>query len=194
MLCSSSGFFKTRSKPEWEREGAAIKLPDHSSRAFDLYANWLYKRKIPSIPAAANSSAEHEIEFATLAAAYALGEALIDTTFKDTVIDALRAKVRSASGTRLWIVGGEAIKVIYEGTPEASAARTFLVDVYASLASDKDMANTFDKAPKDFYYDVAIALKKRASTEFMAQFGGVQPVPCRYHCHVKGERCYLEQQ
>lgn len=52
---------------------------------------------------------ENEKEWMNLAAAYVLGNELLDTAFKDSVIDALRAKVRSLSGNTIWPYGGELI-------------------------------------------------------------------------------------
>ena len=192
MLCASSDFMRARKKPEWSQGGITIKLPDHPSYAFDLYANWLYMRKIltTSDPA---SLEENEKEFATLAAAYTLGEAILDTAFKDTIIDALRAKIRPTPSPYIWHFGGEIIRTIYEGTPEGSMARAFLVNLYTSHASEDDLTSATVEAPKDFYVDVAVALRKRTETKPTPCFPNTKHSMCLYHSHGKEQPCYLVQ-
>ena len=190
-LCSSSEFFNAKKKPEWSYGKGQVELPAVSSAAFALYVNWLYSGKIPTAVHLQDCE-ENEKEWTTLASAYALGEEILDTAFKDTVIDALRAKVNSTLGPTMWLSGGEIIKIIYGGTPEGSAARTFLVDIYSFNASKKDLACAFDDAPKDFYFDVA-ATRHRMNQRLLAPSISAKPGVCVYHSHRKDEGCYLDQ-
>ena len=98
VLCSWWQYFKTKKKPEWSQPGGVVDSPYDSEAAFNLYVSWLYTRKIPNAAALSQSQDDNETEWKTLAEAYVLGDALLDTAFKDHVIDALRAKVQSPSG------------------------------------------------------------------------------------------------
>ena len=49
ILCSSSEFFQTRNKVEWSHDEKPTGLPDHSPETFNIYVNWLYTRKVPSL-------------------------------------------------------------------------------------------------------------------------------------------------
>lgn len=108
----------------------SITLDDEDPEVFEVYLNWLYCETLP----VRNDSPGREgnTEYIQLAKSYVLGEMLQDVNFKDAVLDAILIKSRSTtSDGQCWFPVGPAIRCIYEGTPESSAARRLLVDLYA---------------------------------------------------------------
>ena len=201
VLCSSSQYFKAKEKPEWSKPGGAVDSPCDSEDAFNLYVNWLYMRKIPTKAVLSQSPQDHETEWKTLAEAYVLGDALIDTPFKDVILDALYAKVRSTSGHTIWSCGGQITEIIY-CLPESSPARRFILDIYKKHAGEKDLASMFNEAPKEFFYDLAMAGKMGVTARALDTFGtypsgdywnpNTECHPCTYHSHREPEHCYLK--
>jgi hypothetical protein len=145
-------------------------------------------RKVPTATTLTQSD-NNETEWKTLASAFVLGEALIDSVFKDTIMDALRAKVCSTSGHTMWSCGGEMVKMLYEGTPEGSAAGKFMVDVYTLHAGEKELELVRAQLPKDFFYDMFVLIIKGSTTRPLNDFPGTWT--CKYHGHKPSEPCYL---
>ncbi|KAK3706829.1 hypothetical protein LTR37_012508 [Vermiconidia calcicola] len=118
----------------------------------------------------------------------------MDTAFKDTAVDILKIRIRSSKYAHLLSHdGGDIIKTIYEGTPEGSAARALLVHVFAFYGSAIDLAAVFDHAPKDFYYDIAVAMRQVIDAGAKKGFWH-SLTKCHYHCHQGEEQCYLSPQ
>ncbi|RMY31636.1 hypothetical protein D0864_16878, partial [Hortaea werneckii] len=89
VLCASSDYFKTALKEKW-REGKidAVELQDVDPRIFNIYANWLMRRKIYidcKITEGKVMTGHYFLAFK----AYALGDRLLDPAFKDAVTDAI---------------------------------------------------------------------------------------------------------
>ena len=130
-----------------------------------------------------------------------MGDALIDAPFKDVILDALYAKVRSTSGHTIWSCGGQITEIIY-CLPESSPARRFILDIYKKHAGEKDLASMFNEAPKEFFYDLAMAGKMGVTARALDTFGtypsgdywnpNTECHPCTYHSHREPEHCYLK--
>ncbi|KAF2166274.1 hypothetical protein M409DRAFT_55127 [Zasmidium cellare ATCC 36951] len=185
VLYKSSEFLKTHAELESNDidSESSISLPDFNSEAFALYSKWLYSSAIISIPE--DETPKDDAEWRVLASAYALGEKLIDIDFKNTVIDALRAKVKSKIGNTVWKVAPELVRIIYAGDSKDSPARRFVVDLYhghggASNLDDRSL-------PSDFLFDLARVglvrtIKRHVSSE-----------RCEHHEHGKDKACYIDR-
>lgn len=183
LICRTSDYFKTAMKAHWETStSGSITLKEEDAEVFEVYLHWLYFETLP----VRNDSAELQgnNEYAQLAKAYALGEFLQDVNFRDAVLDAMLIKSRSkVSDGRTWFPGGPAIRYIYEGTPESSAARRLLVDLYTYHGHGDWLKGWADKddLPKQFLLDLAIAAlteRSRPSSSLAKEKGA-----CEYHEH-----------
>ncbi|PNP41617.1 hypothetical protein TGAMA5MH_06546 [Trichoderma gamsii] len=169
----------------------SVNLKEEDPEVFEIYLHWLYFEKFP----VQNDSPglEGNTEYVQLAKAYVLGEMLQDVNFRDAVLDAILVKSRSkASDGQNWFPVGPAIRYIYEGTPESSAARRLLVDLYTyhGYADWLTQWANKDDLPKQFLLDLAIAtLAKRPHPSApLALKAGT----CDYHEHLPDSNsCYL---
>ncbi|KAL6791951.1 hypothetical protein J3E68DRAFT_442661 [Trichoderma sp. SZMC 28012] len=171
-------------KAHWETStSGSIALTEEDPEVFEVYLHWLYFETLP----VRNDSAELQgnNEYAQLAKAYALGEFLQDVNFRDAVLDAMLIKSRSkvSEDGRIWFPGGPAIRYIYEGTPESSAARRLLVDLYTYHGHGDWLKGwaVKDDMPKQFLLDLAIAAlteRSRPSASLAKEKGA-----CEYHEH-----------
>ncbi|PTB42335.1 uncharacterized protein TrAFT101_008577 [Trichoderma asperellum] len=192
LICRTSDYFKTAMKAYWDTStSGSVTLKEEDPEVFEVYLHWLYCETLP----VRNDSPGQEgnNEYIQLAQAYVLGEMLQDVNFKDAVLDAILIKSRSTASDGLcWYPVGPAIRCIYEGTPESSAARRLLVDMYTCHGHEEwltEWANE-DDLPKQFLLDLAIAaLKKRPQPpESLAEKVGT----CEYHEHLPGSNsCYM---
>ncbi|KAM0515288.1 hypothetical protein ACHAPE_006245 [Trichoderma viride] len=180
-------------KAYWETSASgSVTLKEEDPEVFEVYQHWLYFENLP----VQNDSPglEGNTEYVQLAKAYVLGEMLQDVNFKDAVLDAILAKSRSkASDGQRWFPVGPAIRYIYEGTPESSAARRLLVDLYAyhGYAEWLTQWANKDDLPKQFLLDLAIATlaKRPRPPASLALKAGA----CDYHEHLPDSNsCYLK--
>lgn len=185
VLYKSSEFLKTHAKIESNDidSESSISLPDLNTEAFALYSKWLYSSAIISIPKAVTP--KDDTEWMVLASAYVLGEQLIDMDFKNTVIDALRAKIKSKDGMTVWKVASELVHIIYASDSKDSPARRFMVDLYhghggASNLEDRGL-------PSDFLFDLARVGLSRIIKK------PVSSARCEYHEHGTDKACYIDR-
>lgn len=179
-------------KGYWETSTTgSVTLKEEDPEVFEVYLHWLYCETLPVQND--NPGLEGNVEYVQLAKSYVLGEMLQDVNFKDAVLDAILVKSRSnASDGRKWFPVGPAIRYIYEGTPESSAARRLLVDLYTYHGHAEwltQWANQ-DDLPKQFLLDLAIATlaNRPYPPASLAQKAGT----CDYHEHIPGPNsCYL---
>ncbi|KAF2466689.1 uncharacterized protein BDR25DRAFT_268063 [Lindgomyces ingoldianus] len=156
LLSSSSSFFRAAMKPEWDERRAetnTIDLRDTDPAIFRLYAHWAYFGTIP-MPTEANASDT----FVQLAHAYVLGEKLMSTKFKNTILDTF---ITSSMKFGFYPIG-EPVAVMYEGTAENSAGRRLLVEFCAYVAHGKEDSwmLEFENCPKEFLVDVMKVMVK----------------------------------
>ncbi|KAK4497223.1 hypothetical protein PRZ48_011673 [Zasmidium cellare] len=184
VLDKSSEFLKTLASLDSE---SALLLPHQNTEAFALYSKWLYTSAIISTPkdGGDSSTSKDTAEWKVLAKAYVLGEELIDVDFKDTVIDALRAKFKSKEGGTVWEVAADLVRIIYGGTSADSTARRFMADLYHGYA----LASTFEERslPSDFLFDLARVGLTRVLKNQMSC------ARCEYHEHGADKACYLDR-
>jgi hypothetical protein len=152
LLCNSSKFFQTATKPQWEEfRGESRTIHVESEPAvFRAYVQWLHLGTIPY-----SSSVSDVRDYPFLAKLYVLGEELMDIKFKNDILDTII--VESTTGASFPI--GQSTQIIYDGTPVGSPARRFLVDSCANHAHVHDTWNDgFNHCPKEFLVDVMKAM------------------------------------
>ncbi|KAK5125111.1 hypothetical protein LTR85_000786 [Meristemomyces frigidus] len=192
VLCSSGHFFKTRLKPEWSRtDEAHAKLPVQEPDAFNLYVNWLYMRGIPLTAPDKDDDAQHRAEWKNLAAAFVVGEAVMDDPFKDAIMDALCAKARSPKGATLWAVMNAVVQTLYDGAPPSSPARKWLLAVFIHHAPDDALDPNTGDLPKHFVWDLARAHTDGRKPLSVMELGSGAALKCTYHSHGEAEECPL---
>lgn len=192
LICRTSDYFKRAMKAYWGTSiTGSLTLKEEDPEVFEIYLHWLYCESLPVQND--NPGFEGNTEYVQLAKAYVLGEMLQDVNFKDAVLDAILIKSRTrASDGQTWFPVGPAIRYIYDGTPESSAARRLLVDLYTYNAHADwltQWANK-DELPKEFLFDLAVATlgKRPCPPASLAQKAGA----CEYHEHAPDPNsCYL---
>ena len=58
-----------------------------------------------------------------------------------------------------FLIPGEAVRTIYEGTPQGSAARGALVIAFLWSSGSAAITSVFDSVPKEFYLDLVLAME-----------------------------------
>lgn len=102
---------------KWEEsKNRIIRLPTNQPATFNLYAQWLYTRRIPSGDSTFSSDTCRK-EFRKLVDAYILGDQFQDTGFKNAVVDTFPyvLDMRDEEGTKFY-PSSDCIKQLYEGT------------------------------------------------------------------------------
>ncbi|KAK4069861.1 uncharacterized protein Triagg1_6656 [Trichoderma aggressivum f. europaeum] len=196
LICHTSDYFKAAVKAHWETStSGSIALDEEDAEIFEIYLQWLFSERLP----VRNDSPgpEGNAEYVQLSKAYALGEFLQDINFKDAVSDAILSKFSTeASGGQFWFPSEPVIRRIYDGTPEPSAARRLLVDMY--LYAYRGRGHwwtqpwvTRKDLPKPFRADLAIAFYTKRPRQSMP-LSQVEE-RCAYHEHQPGPNsCYLD--
>lgn len=103
-------------------------------------------------------------EYVLLSKLFVLAEKLMDDKSKAVILDSLAAcALKPRWDGRLYYPGIDAIQIIYEGTPEGSCARAWLVDVYTQHVSSSFLTEKPNTVPKDFLQDLSISLLTKRS-------------------------------
>lgn len=159
-------------KPEWASlrpDPRTICLPDDDPGAFELYMSFLYSRTLPILattpgPAqkdstiSSSSSWEPESDgYHTLAYAYVLGDRLLDTRFKNAIVDAYVLYARGAQPAKRYYPSNEEIRILYEGTREDAPIRKLLVDIWTVRGRSEWIESDGD-LPREFLADVTKGL------------------------------------
>jgi len=143
---------------KWEESNnRIIQLPTNQPATFNLYAQWLYTRRIPSGNSTFNIKT-YQKEVRKLVNAYILGDQFQDTGFKNAVVDAFLSvdEIQDEEGTQFY-PGGGCIKQLYEGTPGPCGFRRFLVDTFLRDCSYELLEGC---EPPEFFQDLAVASLK----------------------------------
>ncbi|EMD00177.1 hypothetical protein BAUCODRAFT_21826 [Baudoinia panamericana UAMH 10762] len=174
VLCKSSRFLEAKLKPQWSPHNAndckacLILLPEQDPEAFNLYVNWLYMAGLPLADPSNDDDEAHYEDWLQLAAAYVLGEALIDPLFQHDVLDAMRAKLLSRKGETIHIVVADMVWLICDGTLEDSPARRFLVDVFLCGSPNNRLSPVVlaNDLPTNFVHEVKCAQARTGERAF----------------------------
>lgn len=143
-----------------ESDSRSVKLPKDDPATFGIYVNLLYTKQIPTKPTFANSR-RVMLEYIHLARLYVLCEKLQDIEGKNSTIHAML----STSRDNISVLRPNAIKTIYEGTPESSPARKMLLDMYVEYGNNMSLHGGRGNYPKQFLFDLAVQLLQ--SREFV---------------------------
>jgi hypothetical protein len=157
VLSQTSKFFAKATKGEWcelRKDPDTITLKGDDLKVVKAYVRWLYRQE-PPLPLLGNKVVGNAFIF--LAKAYVFGEKVMDTAFKNTIIDCTVANVVESNS----FPGSRAMNIIYGGTPDGSPARRLIVDFYAYAAyvtSETDVwAKNIRNFSKELLVDVLIA-------------------------------------
>lgn len=177
LICSNSKFFSNAMNGKWEEsKNCIIRLPANQPATFNLYAQWLYTRRIPSGNSIFNSKT-CEKEFRKLVDAYILGDQFQDTDFKNAVVDAFLyvGDMQDEEGSQFYPRGG-CIKQLYEGTPGPCGFRRLLVDTFVQDGSYEFLEGC---EPPEFFRDLAVAVLKALESRNVNLAGPSKG--CLYH-------------
>jgi hypothetical protein len=147
---------------DWkEAEERVVNLPEDHPDIFKIYVHLLYTGKLAVRPDEIPDNYTRGTESTTLAELYVLAEKLRDVESKDAVITAMIVASRDVQQNgKMYYPGPYPISIIYEGTPEKSLARKFLIDCYTSR--DTGIGFRVDDYPKDFQRELLLnVLEKR---------------------------------
>ncbi|KAF2802713.1 uncharacterized protein BDZ99DRAFT_428117 [Mytilinidion resinicola] len=184
----SSKFFDNAMKGPWtEAAERCVRLRDDEPDVFSIYHDWLYTRMLST--AHDVGGVEGNQEYIDLCKAYCLGESLMDDNFKNAAIDAIIHKnLTPASDRQRWYPVGMAIRHAYDGTPPGSPLRKLLVDFYSKHARVSWFSDytSKDEMPKDFLYEVTLALVTvRSRTDDRDAWENPVQVKSLYHSQTK---------
>lgn len=184
LIVHRSDFVNLALSNDWkEARERLIPLPDDLPETFELYQQWLYSKVIAS-----NHFGDAQLdgkEYAVLVQAYCLGEKLVDSHFKDAVIDAIIEKLRTTS-----VFDPRLTSSVYDNTPPESPLRRLWQHVYVWSGNPDwlDESTLGDFVNAEFALDLSryhMAINRGqgpASAPFVDS-------TCVYHEHVGGA-CY----
>ena len=195
LLCSSSAYFKTALSNEWkEAQDCTVKLPEDHAKSFKLYVQWLVsgKRKIYSMVTPKDSEeahSEYTKEMSLLISSYCLGEKILDSSFKDCVLDAIKDAFRYEDYK--WAPTGPCIDLLWTRTTSSSCARVLILSYFIWHGADHLIDCDHDQYVKnsEFWKDLAVGLVEFRTTS-------VNPSPlrshgsCEFHEHDYAHECY----
>jgi len=165
-LSRYSEFFTAALKKEWrEGQSRTIKLPEETLLDMGYYIEHLYgvplpTHKLKSGPLVLDAE---QPSYELLATLYVLGERMLDTYYRNKIIQEFLRLVRfneyGPSITDSW-PGPKAVSTIYQGTTEESPARRLMVDFVVNYSNSATYGG-FAAADPGFLMDVGKALLKK---------------------------------
>ncbi|KAI6874849.1 hypothetical protein KC338_g1015 [Hortaea werneckii] len=186
VLCASSEYFMTALKEKW-REGkiSAVELQDVDPRIFNIYANWLMRRKIYidcKITEGKVMTGHYFLAFK----AYALGDRLLDPDFKDAVTDAIAYYMvmeKDGEGYEYPLPCDSSINMLYATTTPGCTARRLVEHSIAALLNKKFVSEKFHPA---FLVGLVQELSKKKRDDLEDAVAR-----CAFHEHAPGAvNCY----
>ncbi|KAH7137918.1 hypothetical protein B0J11DRAFT_573932 [Dendryphion nanum] len=152
LITARSLFFRNALNGNWrESDDKSVPLDDVDPEIFAIYLNSIYHNQLPVFPA--SGEVDGGGQFETLMKVYVLADKLMDTTTKNTILDAVICRVRERK-----IPSPAALTIVYVSTPENDPMRRLVVDVCAQWGSIDSFAN--ERPPADFMYDLLVAMRK----------------------------------
>lgn len=191
ILCRSSEFFQAAYRGEWrEAIDKVVRLPEVDPDTFDLYLGWLYTKQIdlPSVPAAGfrdDEALEQEEDdlLHSLINAYALGDVVADTSFRNAVVDKARDMLIPPHPKRVVLPGFREITELYCRVPRRPKLSRLFVDIWVFyLADGASFAKHLQDIPTDFVAEVASICMEERTMRF-ADREPTRRSRCFYHEH-----------
>ncbi|KAF2679134.1 hypothetical protein K458DRAFT_408387 [Lentithecium fluviatile CBS 122367] len=156
LITARSEFFKRATNGQWQESNErTVYLSGDKPSIFELYLNLVYTGNLATEDYSENNVPVHE--YAALAKVYVLAEKLQDTKAKDFVLEAILLTFRATVYFILQRPPIEAIRIIYEGTPDTSLARKLMVDLYTEHG-EQDWLEGESDIPHEFLYDITMRL------------------------------------
>ncbi|RMY66840.1 hypothetical protein D0863_08177 [Hortaea werneckii] len=186
ILCTSSDYFKTALKEGW-REGrvGAVELQDVEPRIFNIYANWLMRRRV-YIDCESTEGKVMTDQYFLAFKAYALGDRLLDQDFKDAVTDAIAFYMimeKDNEGYEYRLPCDSSINMLYSTTTAGCTARRLVEYSIAGLLDKNSVSDTFHPA---FLVGLVKELSKKKKNDLEDAVAR-----CAFHEHAPGAaNCY----
>ncbi|KAI8939472.1 hypothetical protein NX059_003245 [Plenodomus lindquistii] len=169
VLCKTSRFFQTATKPEWSGTGPhTIVLPNEIPGIFHMYTQWLYTDKLAvklrlfkEVDEGGVESESEQVSLSHLVQSYLLGEMLMDSVYQRAIMGTLIRWVKNENTYPANFL----VRWAYEGTTEGSPLRRLLVDFWVWEASATWVTKKLvEDTCVEFAQDVIVALvEKRPS-------------------------------
>lgn len=160
MLREHSKFFRSALDNDRWREGRSriVELPEDTAEVVTAYVDWLYFRRIASIPVSPPDLPMDDGEYQLLARMYAFGEKVQSDFFCDDCLTAMVLKTDEVAedGTRTF-PSHSAIMILYNNTPPDCPARKFVVDMYHEFAMDAWIPKEIELSHPEFLADLVHA-------------------------------------
>jgi hypothetical protein len=134
QLTQDSDFFVAAMKKEWaEGQTRTIKLPEESPATMAHYLSYLYSGKLFTEDIKSVPGKEILPCFELLASLYVACERLLNSKLQCIILDEIkRLNFIPDENNTHWYPTAEIVAIIYNGTPESSPGRDFLVDLYVA--------------------------------------------------------------
>ncbi|KAI7698728.1 hypothetical protein KC353_g16814, partial [Hortaea werneckii] len=185
-LCASSDYFNTALKEEWQ-EGriGEVELQDVDPRIFNIYANWLMRRRV-YIDCESSEGKVMTDQYFLAFKAYALGDRLLDQDFKDAVTDVIAFYMimeKDSEGYEYRLPCDSSINMLYSTTTPGCTARRLLERSIAGLVETNPVSDKFNSA---FLVGLVKELTKKKKDDLEDAVGR-----CAFHEHAPGAaNCY----
>ncbi|KAI7239686.1 hypothetical protein KC330_g1790 [Hortaea werneckii] len=186
IICTSSDYFKTALRERW-REGrvGVVELQDVEPRIFNIYANWLMRRRV-YIDCESTEEKVMTNQYFLAFKAYALGDRLLDQDFKDAVTDAIgfyMVMEKDNEGYEYRLPCDSSINMLYSTTTPGCTARRLVEYSIAGLLDKNSVSNTFHPA---FLVGLVKELSKKKRNDLEDAVAR-----CAFHEHAPGAaNCY----
>jgi hypothetical protein len=205
LIRKSSGFVDNALKAPWlESQHRVVILSETLPQIFDIYHQWLLTEKLHSKSSpdllywtseiATFLPFEYIHELVVLIELSDLGHYLHDTSFTDTVNDAIlqcTAELHEI-GAPVPITFGSHM---FEGIPEGAPVRLLVTELIAWTNSGEDIADLHRKESKNEHPDFIMELLQAVAKRFMSEIPATSPLEdweksCKYHSHGDEKPCY----
>ncbi|KAI6888388.1 hypothetical protein KC360_g1816 [Hortaea werneckii] len=186
VLCASSDYFKTALKEQW-REGKAgtVELQDVEPQIFNIYANWLMRRRV-FIDCESTEGKVMTEQYFLAFKAYALGDRLLDRDFKDAVTDAIAYYMimeKDDQGYEYRLPCDSSINMLYSTTVPGCTARRLVEHSIAALLNKSFVSEKVNPA---FLVGLVQELSKKKRDDLEDAVAR-----CAFHEHAPGAaNCY----
>lgn len=130
-------------RPNWTAsQERIIRLPDHCPSTFAVYQDFMYSGRISS-----QTQPPSVKEWSVLVDCYALGQQILDSDFKDAIVDAF---IEKSEGEEVCPV--HLTKRIYDATPKLSPLRQLIVAMHKYRGSE----GWFKEKSRKYYNEEAM--------------------------------------
>lgn len=101
-------------------------------------------------------------DWITAAKAYVLGEEILDSNFQEAIMLLFELWEGGLPIGVGWSMITELVNIIYDGTPEGSPARDFIVTLYSEDPNKRQLRNHRDTLPAEFLFDMLMYKRPEA--------------------------------